>query len=85
MDTSSLLSYIITTNLADGKWRGTSHAFILHWQDQIHKYYDLAPQQVLSADLQRMLLQNAVHPVMELCQVKLQAEQFKPQSGKELT
>ena len=33
MDTSSRLSYITTTNLADGKWRGTSHAFILHWQN----------------------------------------------------
>ena len=33
MDASSLLSYITTTNLADGKWRETSHAFILHWQD----------------------------------------------------
>ena len=83
MNASSLLSYITTTNLADGKWRGTSHAFILHWQDQIRKYHDLAPQQVLSADLQHMLLQNAVHPVMELRQVKLQAKQFKTQPGKE--
>ena len=32
-----------------------------------------------------MLLQNAVHPIMELRQVKLQAEQFKTQSRKELT
>ena len=30
MDTSSLLSYITTTNLADRKWQGTFQAFILH-------------------------------------------------------
>ena len=85
MDASSLLSYITTTNLTDEKWRGTSYAFILHWQDPIRKYHDLAPQQVRLADLQRTFLQNAVYPVMELCQVKLQAKQFKTQSGKELT
>ena len=85
MDTSSLLSFITTTNLADKKWRETYQAFIFHWQNQICKYHDHAPQQVLLVDLQCMLLQNAVHPVMELCQVKLQAEQFKTQLGKDLT
>jgi hypothetical protein len=85
MDASSLLSYITTTNLADGKWKGTTHAFILHWQDQIRKYHDLTPQQALSVDLQCTLLQNAVHPIMELRQVKLQADQFQTQSGKTLT
>ena len=85
MDASSLLSYITTTNLVDGKWKGTTHAFILHWQDQIRKYHDLTPQQVLSVDLQCTLLQNAVHPIMELWQFKLQADQFKTQSGSTLT
>jgi hypothetical protein len=85
MDAASLLSYITTTNLADGKWKGTTHAFILHWQDQIRKYHDLAPQQTLNADIQCTLLQNAVHPIMELRQVKLQAEQFRTQSGKVLS
>ena len=85
MDTSSLLSNITFTNLADGKWRRTAHASILHQQDQIHKYHDLVPQQVLSVDLQCTLLQNAVHPVMEVWQVKLQAKQFKTQSERYLT
>ena len=85
MNASSLLSYITTTNLADGKWHGTTHAFILHWQDQICKYHDLNPQQILSADLQCTLLQNAVHPIAELHQVKLQADQFWTQSGKHLS
>ena len=85
MDAASLLSYITTTNLADGKWRGTTHAFILHWQDQVRKYHDLAPQQTLNVDIQCTLLQNAVHPITELRAVKLQAEQFRTQSGKVLS
>ena len=64
MDAASLLSYITTTNLADGKWKGSAHAFILHWQDQVRKYHDLAPQQSLNADIKCTLLQNAVHPIM---------------------
>jgi len=66
MTASSLLSYITGTNLGDGKWKGTTHAFILHWQDQIQKYHDLNPQQTLTSDLQCTLLQNAVHPITEL-------------------
>ena len=85
MNASNLLSYITTTMLGDGKWKGTTHAFILHWQDQVRKYHDLSPQNTLSQDLQCTLLQNAVHPIMELRQVKLQAAQFKTHTGKDLS
>ena len=51
MDALSLLSNITTSNLADRKWKGTTHAFILHWQDQVCKYHDLAPLQTLNDDL----------------------------------
>ena len=51
MDASYLLLYITNTNLGDGKWKGSTHSFILHWQDQDQKYHDLNPQQVLSPDL----------------------------------
>ena len=33
LTSSSLLSYITTTNLADGTWKGNTQSFILHWQD----------------------------------------------------
>ena len=85
MNASNLLSYISTTRLDDGKWKGTTHAFILHWQDQVRKYHDLNPQQVLLDDFLKTLLQSAVHPIAELRQVKLQAEQFKTHTGKDLS
>jgi hypothetical protein len=84
MNASSLLSYITTTALGDGKWKGTIHGFILHWQDQVRKYHDLNPQNMLPEELQCTMLQNAVHPIMELRQVKLQAAQFKTHTGKEI-
>lgn len=75
MDASSLLAYVTTSNLGDEKWRGTAHTYIFHWQDQVHKYHDFKPDQVLSNDILRTLLENAVHPVSELRAVKAQADQ----------
>ena len=37
MDTTALVSYITTSNINDGKWKGTSHAYIIHWQNQVRK------------------------------------------------
>ena len=85
MDATALLSYITTSNISDGKWKGTTHAYIIHWQDQVHKYHDLSPGQTLSDDMQRILLQNAVQPVAELRAVKVQAQQHKTHTGVDLT
>ena len=85
MDASSLLSYITTVKLGDGKWKGTTHAFILHWQDQIRKYHDLNHLQMLPHQLQRTMLENAVDANTDLRAVKAQAEQHKTHSGVELT
>jgi len=85
MDAATLLGYITTSNLDDGKWKGTTHAYILHWQDQVRKYHDMNPSQSLSNDIQRTLIQNAVHPIAELRAVKIQADQQKTLTGKDLT
>ena len=85
LEASNLLSHITTVTLGDGSWKGTTHAFILHWQDQVRKYHDMNPQNLISPDLQCTMLQNAVHPIMELRQVKLNAAQLKTFTGKDLT
>ncbi len=35
IDSSRLLSYITSVRIGDGLWNGTSHSFILHWQEQV--------------------------------------------------
>jgi len=35
IDSSRLLSYITLVRIGDGLWNGTSHSFILHWQEQV--------------------------------------------------
>ena len=85
MDASTLLSYITTVKLGDGKWRGTTHAFILHWQDQIRKYHDLNPLQKLPLPLQRTMLENAIHENRDLRAVSTQAAQHRTHTGIDLT
>ena len=35
IDASRLLSYITSAQINDGHWRGDTHCYILHWQDQV--------------------------------------------------
>ena len=63
-----------------------THAFILHWQDQVRKYEALVPVSNRSSEgPNRTMLQNAVHKIAELRAVKQQAAQHKTQSGFDLT
>ena len=85
MDASKLLSYITSTTLGSGTWKGTTHAFILNWQDQVRKYNTLTPSGKLDDMLVRTMLENAVHPIQELRTVKVQAAQYKTTTGSDLT
>jgi len=35
IDSLRLLSYITCIRIGDGLWNGTSHSFVLHWQEQV--------------------------------------------------
>jgi hypothetical protein len=63
-----LLQYITTTQYP-GTWRGTSHAFVLHWKEQVMKYKKLELEAFPSKQKLR-LLQNAVGDVTELSYIK---------------
>jgi hypothetical protein len=64
----TLLEYITTTQYP-GTWRGTSHAFLLHWKEQIMKYEKLELEEFPPKQKLR-LLQNAVGDVAELSYIK---------------
>lgn len=86
LDSSNMLSYITSVRLGDGSWRGSTHAFILHWQDQVRKYETLVdPGDHFSDGQKPTMLENTVHPVSELRVVKTQAAQHKTQTGRDLT
>ena len=86
MNSSDLLKYITTAKLGDGTWKGTTRAFLLHWQDQIRLYSKLVPtDQAFSSDMKRVMLENAVHPIRDLRQVKTDVDQHAVYTGKHLT
>ena len=86
IDSSALLSYITSVRYGDGSWRGSSHAFILHWQEQVRKYETLVqPIDHFSGGQKRTMLENVVHPLAELRAIKIQADHHRVQSGQSLT
>jgi hypothetical protein len=87
MDSTDLLSYYITSvQLGHGTWKGTTHAFILHWENQLRKYEQMNPPTDHFSDGQkRTMLENTVGKVTELRAVKAQADQHKVHSGAKLS
>jgi hypothetical protein len=64
MSSRDLLTYITSSQLGDGTWRGGTHSYILNWQDQLRKYQDLIPvKDHFSTDLKRGMLENTVSQV----------------------
>ena len=78
VESSQLLTYITSTRLGTGSWRGSSHSFILHWQNQIRKYEQLVPDKdCFSNTIKRTMLENAVAAIQDLRTVKDQASQLQ--------
>lgn len=58
---TKLMSYITTASLAN--WKGTAHAFILHWEEQVRQYHKLIDHDaefMYSPGMLQKILQNAV-------------------------
>jgi len=83
IDSSLILSYITSVRVGDGQWNGTAHGFILHWQEQVRLYESLVDASAHFNNGQKLhMLQNAVHPLQELRQVKNQADQLQAYHGR---
>jgi len=73
IDSSRVLSCITSVRIGNDHWNGTTHSFILHWQEQVQLYESLVDAADHFSHEQKMhMLQNAVHPLQELRQVKNQ-------------
>jgi hypothetical protein len=81
------LAYVTCTTIGEGSdWRGTTEAFIHHWQDQVRLYETLVnPDECFSSAHKKNMLQNAVRNVSELAIVKDTAAQLKAHDGREQT
>jgi hypothetical protein len=86
LESSTILSYITSVRLGNGEWTGTTEGFIIHWTNQVRLYERQVPSSDHFSDGQkRIMLENAVHPVTELRQVKNTADLEKTKTGKSLS
>lgn len=86
IDSSALLTYITSARLGTGEWKGTTEGFIVHWQEQIRRYEkQLEASEHFSESQKKVMLENAVHPIKELAQVKISADIDLTRTGKPLT
>ena len=83
MDATRLLQYITTAKLGEGKWKGTTQNFVLHWNERIKEHERLVPNPTdyFSNGQKLSMLQNAVHAIPELSLVKNQVELSEIQTG----
>lgn len=85
MSSSTILSYLSSTKITDGNWHGTTEGYILNWQDKVRLYERLVDHaDRLSDGNKRIMLQNAVHGLEDLRQVKNTADLLKA-AGKDIT
>ena len=71
---SDLIQYCTSARYTS-EWRGTASSFILHWNTQLDNFHELTTtEKHISESLRIVLLENAVHPVAELRQVKISAD-----------
>jgi hypothetical protein len=78
LDQSQLMVYITSIKIGDGSWHGPVASFILNWQDKLREFEKLSnAKNHFSDEWKLIMLQNAIHPLAELCQVKLTADQNK--------
>ena len=81
-----LLTYITSSKIYDRQGRGKITGFITHWKEQVCKYHqNVCATELFSNGQKRTMLQNAVQPISELCQVKMHAELQTTITGGKLT
>jgi len=88
---NSLLQYITSVKFDNGKWRGTSKEFIVHWCKQLHQDNTLSGKAGTIAQfpgpVKVQMLQNTIDGVAEFRNVRTVAQQIghTPNSGNPYT
>jgi hypothetical protein len=86
IQSSDNLTYITSAKLGGNDWQGTTEGFILHWQNQVRMHERMVnANDRLTDTVLKTLLENAVHPIADLRQVKDNAALHQTHTGIPLT
>ena len=83
-EAEDILHYLITAKVDDGKWKGDTDSFLLHWEKQVEIYNDKSVDKIQEAH-QRMYLEQAVRGIPELAVVKTTAKTVAKQNKSPVT
>ncbi|KAG7373906.1 hypothetical protein IV203_013001 [Nitzschia inconspicua] len=71
----SIMSYLTTTTIGDGKFKGNTSQFLTHWSNQLRKYHTIkGKSSTIDDDDKIMYLSRAVATVPELRNIKVTAD-----------
>ena len=84
MESADILAYVTSARFGSGDWNSTATSFVNNWQNQVIRYERISGER-FSDKTKRVLLENAVSDVMELRQVKNNADMETVRTGIPLT
>ena len=76
LTSEELMDYLISSKINDGKWRGTTESYILHWHKQLRQYNKVSPAKFVDAQAATML-SSAIKAIPDLRAVKTTARQLR--------
>jgi hypothetical protein len=83
LESTKVYEYLANTRLGDGTWKGTYHAFILHYTDHFRKYDNMqTTAELIPPKTKHRLLENAVSQIPQLATIKDTANITHANSGK---
>ena len=84
INATELLTYLSSSKVDDGTWRGKVDDYILHWKEQLWLYNKIGSKP-LDDEQAMVLLRNAVRGIEDLRQVQVQARAIFQANGKKQT
>jgi len=86
MAASDILSYITSASL-DSNWKGTSHGFVLYWENKVREYDMMItdPADRFSSNQKLAMLKNIIEWTPDLCNVRINADIEAAKGGTRLT
>ena len=76
LTSEELMEYLISSRINDGKWRGTTESYILHWHKQLQDYNKVSPAKFVDAQAS-IMLSSAIQAIPDLRAIKTTARQLR--------
>eukprot|EP00977_Amphora_coffeiformis_P009999 scaffold2343_cov146-Amphora_coffeaeformis.AAC.1 len=78
-----IVAYLTSVTIGDGRFKGTTVEFLMHWVQQVKLYQKLMGNSSTFGDTEKLIhLQRAVATIHELRQIKTTADMLTATSGK---